>query len=129
MTSTDPSATGRPHRALWAAVALVLLQALALGVLAVVGLARGDARDPAVAGWVAGLAFLTAAGLLLAARGLYRRSRWARAPILVVNLLVLPVAWSLVSDGRPVLAALLAGWAVAVIALLVRPMVREELAE
>lgn len=109
---------------------LVGAQAVALLVAAVsyvVELARGEAADTAVATAIAALSLLTGLGLALAARGLLARRRWSRAPALVVNLLAVPVVWPFFTEGRPVVGALLIGWAVAVVVLLFAPPVREQL--
>ncbi len=94
----------RPEPAtLLAAAALVALEALGLlaaAVFFVVELGVADADDRVRAVTAAALALLGAVGLGLVARGLYRRRRWARAPALVANLLVLPVAFDLTRGGR-----------------------------
>ena len=109
---------------LWACAALVALQALGLAGIAVffvVELAVADADDRGRALVTALLALLAAAGLGLVARGLARGRRWARAPALVTNLLVLPVAWGLFQGQRWVIAVALALWSVTVLVLLFAP--------
>ena len=130
MTSTNVPGGSRPGSALVAVAGLVGAQAVALLVAAVsyvVELARGEAADTAVATAIAALSLLTGLGLALAARGLLARRRWSRAPALVVNLLAVPVVWPFFTEGRPVVGALLIGWAVAVVVLLFAPPVREQL--
>ena len=67
------------------------------------------------------LALAAAAGLALVARGLLRRRGWARAPALVTNLLVLPVAVGLLQGGRWYVGLPLLVWALAVLGLLFAP--------
>lgn len=64
------------------------------------------------------LALVAAAGLALVARGLFHRRRWARAPALVTNLLVLPVAFDLARGGRWYVGLPLLVWSLAVLVLL-----------
>ena len=67
------------------------------------------------------LAAVSAVGLWLVARGLFRGRRWARSPALVTNLLVLPVAVGLVQGGRWYVGGPLLCWALAVLVLLFAP--------
>ena len=79
------------------------LEALGLLVAAAavaVELLVSSASDPLGAAVLAGLALVAGLGLALAARGLARRGRWARAPALVTNLILLPVGYGLVQSGR-----------------------------
>jgi uncharacterized membrane protein (DUF2068 family) len=94
-------AEARPTTLL-ACAALVGLEALGLLVAAVVvavELVISSASDPLGAAVLAGLALVAGLGLALAARGLARRGRWARAPALVSNLILLPVGYGLVQSG------------------------------
>ena len=107
-----------------ACAALVALQALGLAGIAVffvVELVVADADDRVRALVTALLALAAAVGLGLVARGLGRRRRWARAPALVTDLLVLPVAWGLFQGGRWYVALPLALWALSVLVLLFAP--------
>jgi len=114
-----------PPATLRAAAALVGLQALALAGIAVffvVELAVATTADVTRAVVTAVLAVAAAAGLGLVARGLARRRRWARAPALVTNMLVLPVGYDLVRGDRASVGGPLLAWALAVLVLLfVRP--------
>jgi hypothetical protein len=103
---------------------LVALQAVGLAAIAVfylveIFVATADDRVRAVV--TALLAAAAAAGLALVAHGLWRRRRWARAPALVTNLLVLPVAVGLLQGGRWYVGVPLLVWAVAVLGLLFAP--------
>ena len=110
---------------LLAAAALVALEAvglLAAAVFFVVELGVADADDRVRAATAAALTLLGAIGLGLVARGLFGRRRWARAPALVTNLLVLPVAYDLTRGGRWYVGVpLLLLAAVVLVLLFVRP--------
>lgn len=116
-------------------VALVALQGVAL--LGVAGfylaeLARGGAANAPGASFAGVATLVVAAGLLLAARGLYRRRRWSRAPVLVVQLLVALVAVGpdgVVHGGLWYVALPLFGWALIVVSLLFAPPVSAALEE
>lgn len=120
-----PAAPPDRPATLLAGAALVGLEALGLlaaAVFFVVELAVAEADDRVRAATAALLALLAAVGLGLVARGLARRRRWARAPALVANLLVLPVSFDLVRGGRWYVGGPLLLLAAAVLALLfVRP--------
>jgi hypothetical protein len=103
---------------------LVGLQALGLAAVALFYLVEifvATADDRVRAAVTTLLAAAAASGLGLVARGLLRRRRWARAPALVTNLLVLPVAVGLVQGGRWYVGGPLLLWAVAVLGLLFAP--------
>lgn len=107
-----------------ACTGLVALQAVGLAGLAVfylVELVVATSDDRVRALVTAVLAVAAAAGLGLVARGLARRRRWSRAPALVTNLLVLPVAFDLTRGDRAYVGVPLALWALAVLVLLVLP--------
>lgn len=115
----------RPSASLLAVAGLVALEALGLLAAAVffaveTVVATADDRTRAVVAAVLTLA--AAAGLGLVARALAGRRRWARAPALVSNLLVLPVAFDLLRGGRAYVAVPLGLLALTVLVLLfVRP--------
>lgn len=114
----EPAETedGFVPRTLQAAVVLAALEALALLAGAVVTLVKtitGTPDDLARALLLAALAVAGAAILLLSGRGLLRLSPTARTPVLVMQLLALPVAYSLWFQadlpgyGAPILVAAL----------------------
>jgi hypothetical protein len=114
-----------------AAAGVVCAEALALVVAAGVLVGKTVAGRPdsvARALLGAGLALLGAAALVLAARGLLRLRPAARTPVVVLQLLALPVSYSLafqagrVGYGGPILLA-----AVAVLYLLFTPPARSAL--
>jgi hypothetical protein len=103
------------------AAVLILFQAVLLGVAAIIlaasGLRPAAADEPAAEVLAAiGLASAVAVGFL--ARGVALRRRWARSPILVLELICLPIAVTVVRDGRWYAGVPLAVSALAVLALL-----------
>lgn len=113
-----------PVSTLRACAVLVGLQAVALlgaAVFFVVEVAVATPDDRTRALVAALLALVAAAGMAVVARGLLAGRRWARAPTLVVNLLVLPVAFDLVRGGRWYVGGALLLWALGVLALLFAP--------
>lgn len=123
-----PESVPKPLRA---ACAVIGLEALALVVAAGVLVAKTLGGHPnsvgrALAG--AAMALVGAAVLLLAARGLFRLHAGARTPVVVLQLLAIPVSYSLafqagrVGFGGPILLA-----AVAVLYLLFTPPARAAL--
>ncbi|WP_270886526.1 hypothetical protein [Pedococcus sp. 5OH_020] len=71
-------------------------------------LARGEGDDPSRTVMSAVLIALTAVALGLLGRAWWRGASWPNAPTVVWNLLLLPVAWSLVQGDRAVVGALVA---------------------
>ncbi len=82
---------------------------VALGIVVVVKVATGTPRSPVLAVVAAGLAAATGALLLLLGRALGRLRGWAYTPTVVLQLLALPVGYSLAAQaglwayGGPVL--------------------------
>ena len=103
------------------------LAGLAAFFLVEVAVATSDDRTRALV--AAGLTVIAAVGLALVARALVRRRRWARAPLVVTNLLVLPVAYDLVRGGRWYVGAPLLVLAIVVLGLLFAPATEESLEE
>ena len=128
----EPAPEGdRPPRPLVLACGLLGLQALALvGAAAIVLFKAGTQKSSDVAGAVllAAIALGGALALGVCARGLLRLRPAARTPAVVIELLALPVSYSLafqadrVDYGAPILLS-----ALAVIYLLFTPQVREVL--
>ncbi len=101
--SEEPGHDARPAPpALRAAAVLVgcqgLLLLVAAGVLAAETVV-GCSTDASGARLTALLALAAGVGLVLVARSLARRRRWARAPALVTQLLLLPVGFTVVQAG------------------------------
>jgi hypothetical protein len=99
-------------------VGLQGLGLVGIGVFLVVETVVASPSDVVAALVSALLALLAGAGLLLVARGLLRRGRWARSPALVLNLIGVPVAVGLLQGGRWYLGLPLLLWSVAVLVLL-----------
>lgn len=59
--------------------------------------------------WIAEIVFAAvgAAGLILASRGLRNRKNWGRAPVVLANLIAIPVAYYLVTSDRIILGIIL----------------------
>ncbi len=110
-----------------AALEGAVLAALALFMM--VGGITGYADDLRAAE-AGGLAVLALAAMpLIAARGLFLVRSWSRGPVLVLQIITLPVAWTMVQNGGGMVAA---GVALAVVGLvgavaLIHPMTTEAL--
>ena len=52
--------------------------------------------------WIAEIVFAAvgAAGLIIASRGLRNRRNWGRAPVVLANLIAIPVAYYLITSDR-----------------------------
>jgi len=87
---------------------------LVLGLWTAVVGAAGHVDDRLAAELMAGLALIAGVGLAFAARGLFFARRWARAPVLVWELIMLPVGVSL-ARAIPAAGALLLASAAAVL--------------
>jgi len=110
-------------------VALQVLGLLAVAVVLVVELFVATPDDPARALVAVLLVLVAAVGLALVVRGLTRGRRWARAPAVVTNLLVLPVAFDVARGDRWYVGVPLLLWALAVLALLVAPSTDAQLGD
>jgi hypothetical protein len=87
-------------------IGLALAGFTALGLLTYAGFVLEQAATQAAdsdagATVVVGSVLFWAAGVILAARGLLRRRRWARSPLLMTYLLLLAVGWALVHGTGP----------------------------
>jgi hypothetical protein len=104
-----------------AAVALVGAEAAALVLLGVVELGVLSSSR-AVMGLTTAFFFLVyGAGLGACAWQLYRLRSWARAPVVLAQLIQLPVAWSFRGGSTTLVAVLLAAVAVLVLAGIFHP--------
>lgn len=117
--------------ALVTAAALAAVEGAALvgaGLFYAIRGALGDAESTAGAELGALLIAGLGAVLLLAARGLLRGRRWAVSPVMVVQLLAVPVGLSLLSGGVWPAAVVVLGLAGATLAALVSPQARAAIA-
>ena len=78
-----------------------------LGLFLVFNSFFSDVEEPSA--WLAEIAFaaLGAIGLIVAGMGLKRRKNWGRAPVVIANLIALPVAYYLWTSDQMVIAILL----------------------
>lgn len=133
MDPLSPNDPASPRLALELRAAVLVLCAQAIGLIVVAGVVlektifgHPDSYPAALLG--AALALGGAALLVAAARGILRGSSVARSPVIVMELLSLPVGYSLafqaglVGYGGPILLS-----AVAVLYLLFTPAAREAL--
>jgi hypothetical protein len=111
------------------AAAVCAVQALSLVgfvVFYLVELVQGAGDDPTRVVMSALLILVFAVGIGALARGWWRGANWPNTPTIVWDLLLLPVAWSLLQAGRGVVALLVGGVAVAGIVSAVRADTSEE---
>ena len=92
------------------ASSLAILEGLivaGLGLFLVLNSFFSDVEEPSA--WVAEIAFaaLGSIGLIVAGMGLKRRKNWGRAPVVIANLIALPVAYYLWTSDQKVVALLL----------------------
>ncbi|MFD3451631.1 hypothetical protein ACFWVC_05580 [Streptomyces sp. NPDC058691] len=126
--------TVRPGRTsrLVAAAAVAAVEGAALAAWGIAMLVLGLVGNPdsprqAEAG---GLTVLALAAMpLAAAYGLWHARRWSRGPALIIQLVALPVAWTMVQNGGVMIAAgaALGAAAIAELVLLVHPAATEAL--
>ena len=127
----QPDRAGLPPRQLLAAVAVVWLEALALtGLAALLAVKALTGHPHSLAGalWGAALALFGAVVLGFCARGLRALRPASRTPVVIIQVLALPVSYSLafqahrVGYGAPILVV-----AIVVLYLLFTPPVRDVL--
>ncbi len=104
---------------------IVALQGLLGVVVGAITLARavGGVEDSVTSGYALGLLYLALGGPLLAAGvTLVLGKRWGRGPSIITQLLLLPVAWTLLTgSNQPLLGTVVAVAALAVLVLLIFP--------
>ncbi len=108
-------------RLLRLAALVCLLEAAALLVMAAVEVASLDSGRLAVGITTSVFFVVYAAGLALAARAIAKASSWARAPIVLAQLIQLGLAWSFHGSGTDWVAILLAVPAIFVVVVLMLP--------
>lgn len=92
------------------ASALAVVEGLivaALGLFLVLNSFFSEVEEPSA--WIAEIAFasLGAFGLIVAGIGLKKRKNWGRAPVVIANLIALPVAYYLWTSDEKLVAVLL----------------------
>ena len=119
MSDADPAGPPRPVRL---AATLVAAEGVALLVLAVaeaVSTIVSDAASVSLALVTAAFAAVTGVLLLWLGRALTELRRAARSPVVVLQLIALPIGWNLIStSGRPELGLPVVVLAAAVLVLL-----------
>jgi hypothetical protein len=116
----DPGQRARPLQ-LTLAAALAALEGLVAFGFGVVEVGQVRLFRAVVGVGVALLMLGFAALLLLAARALLRRRRWARAPVVVVQLILLPVGWSFRGGETTWVAVTMIIVAVAALVMILHP--------
>ena len=119
MTSKSPQSPNWVYRL---ASSLALLEGMIVASLAIFLIINSFISEvEAPSAWLAeiGFAALGSLGLIVASRGLRQRKSWGRAPVVLANLIAIPVAYYLItSDQIPLgvilgliaIPALLATW-------------------
>lgn len=90
---------------------LALLEGLIVAALALFLIGNSFFSEvEARSAWLAEIAFaaLGSAGLIVASSGLRRRRNWGRAPVVLANLIAIPVAYYLVTSDRVLVGVILA---------------------
>ena len=121
MPQDAPNSSAPKVSAAQAAGAVVVLQAVLLAVASVVLAVEGFRpetvdRPGAELLAVIGVASAVAVGVL--GRAVARRHRWSRSPVLVIELICLPIAYTVVQNGKWLAGILLGLSAVAALGLL-----------
>jgi uncharacterized membrane protein YhaH (DUF805 family) len=117
-------------RELVIAVVVVTVQAAALlvtGLAVAADTAAGSPDDPGAAVTLAVLAVAVGALLFWLARGLLTRRLWARTPVVFLEVLFLPVAYTLVRSGYAVPGVAYLVLTLGVLVLLFTPAARDAL--
>ncbi|GGO85596.1 hypothetical protein [Wenjunlia tyrosinilytica] len=109
-TQDDPTPAGPASRppTVTVAAAVAALEGAVLAAWAVYMMVEGVVGDPddPMRAEVGGVAVLCIALMpLLASRGLLKVRGWSRGPVLVLQLLALPVAWTMAQNGGGMIAA------------------------
>jgi hypothetical protein len=118
--SASPGDGGQPGPARAAAAVLALQAVLLAGacvLLAISGF-RPETVDRAGAEILAVIGLSSSAAVLWFARGIAINARWARSPVLVLELICLPIAYTVVTQGHLVPGVALAVSALAVLGLM-----------
>jgi len=127
----DEAETGAVPSTVRAAAGIVAAEAAALVVTALVLIVLAFVHTSTrlwAALAIVGFALLAAAILLLCARGLMRLRPSARSPVVIVQLLALPVGYSLgIQSGRMAIAGPMLAAALATLVLLATPSARRAL--
>jgi hypothetical protein len=99
-----PDTQETPSRLLLTGAALLALEGVALmaaGIWLGVRSLSDDVSDRAGGETGAAVALIAGVALLFLARAVSQRRGWARSPVLVLQILFLPVGWGLLQSGKP----------------------------
>jgi hypothetical protein len=121
MPQDAPNSSAPKVSAALAAGAVVVLQAVLLAVASVVLAVEGfrpETVDRLGAELLAVIGVASAVAIAVLGRGLARRQRWSRSPILVIELICLPIAYTVVQNGKWSAGILLGLSAIAALGLL-----------
>lgn len=111
--ATGGNARRLPWQVRWAGWVVGLEALGALAFTAALLVRSGDTDALGLVLGQAGLFAIVGAALLGVARGLVTGGRWARTPAIVTQLLLLPVAYSLIGPSRQLLLGIVVGVLVA----------------
>lgn len=120
-TPKDSPPQAGPPAPLTVALSLTAVEALVFAVLAIAELVAFDPAKGAVAASTTLFFVLYGAGLALCAWALWRLKSWARAPVVLAQLIQLLVAWSFWGGQTTWVAVALAVVAVVVLAGIFHP--------
>ena len=107
MTSKSPQSPNWVYRL---ASSLALLEGLIVASLAIFLIINSFISEvEAPSAWLAeiGFAALGSLGLIVASRGLRQRKSWGRAPVVLANLIAIPVAYYLITSDQILLGIIL----------------------
>ena len=107
MTSKSPQSPNWVYRL---ASSLALLEGMIVASLAIFLIINSFISEvEAPSAWLAeiGFAALGSLGLIVASRGLRQRKSWGRAPVVLANLIAIPVAYYLVTSNQILLGVIL----------------------
>lgn len=98
---------GRLRFAVAAALGVETLLTLAAAIYLTRGLRTDDATEFDAAVWMTVLAWALAVSLAVLAWGVIGRRAWARGPVITLQLIALPVAWTMLTSEKWYLGTLL----------------------
>ena len=107
MTSKSPQSPNWVYRL---ASSLALLEGMIVASLAIFLIINSFISEvEAPSAWLAeiGFAALGSLGLIVASRGLRQRKSWGRAPVVLANLIAIPVAYYLITSDQILLGIIL----------------------
>jgi hypothetical protein len=128
-TSDETVPPAGPPAPLTVAASLVAVEAVVFAILGVTELAAFDSDKATMIATTAVFFLVYGAGLAFCAWAVFRLKSWARAPIVLAQVIQLLVAWSFVGGATTWVAVALAVVAVIVLAGIFHPQSIDALAE